>query len=273
MATRDAPAHSDAPFQAAAAWSAQGVPFVVAVVTDTGGSTPQLTGALMMVALERAAGTVGGGAFEHLVMCTAREMLAPGGARTRTIEAHLVRDLGMCCGGRMTAFLTRTDPRPALWIFGAGHVGTALAAQARLLDVQVTVVDGRAEWADRGRFSPDVTVLDAEPEDLLGGEALSGPPPGAWVIVTTHAHPLDEAIIRALTPRTLGADALGYLGLIGSRAKWARFRARLQARGVPAAALDRVRCPVGLPVGAQTPAEIAVSILAELVQTRRGASA
>ena len=172
----------------------------------------------------------------------------------------------------MTAFLTRTDPRPALWVFGAGHVGTALAAHARLLDVQVTVVDGRAEWADPARFAPDVTVLDAEPEDLLS-DATAGPPPGAWVVVTTHSHPLDEAIIRALAPRFFGPHALGYLGLIGSRAKWARFRTRLLERGVSAEALDRVRCPVGLSLGAQTPAEIAVSIVAELVQKRRGASA
>lgn len=273
MDARDAPLHSVDPFHAAAAWTAQGLPFVVAVVTDTGGSTPQLAGALMAIAATQAAGTVGGGAFEHLVMQTAREMLAPGGARARTVEAHLVRDLGMCCGGRMTAFLTRTDPRPALWIFGAGHVGTALAAQARLLDLQVTVVDGRAEWADPGRFSPGVAVLDVEPEDLLGGDAAAGPPPGAWVVVTTHSHPLDEAIVRALAPRLLAPQPLGYLGLIGSRAKWARFRARLLARGVSAAALDRVRCPVGLSLGAQTPAEIAVSIVAELVQMRRGASA
>ena len=272
MDARDARLHSDDPFQAAAAWSARGLPFVVAVVTDTGGSTPQLAGALMVIAAERAAGTVGGGAFEHLVMSTAREMLLPAGHRARTVEAHLVRDLGMCCGGRMTAFLTRTDPRPALWVFGAGHVGTALAAHARLLEVQVTVVDGRAEWADPARFAPDVTVLDAEPEDLLG-DATAGPPPGAWVVVTTHSHPLDEAIIRALAPRFLGPHALGYLGLIGSRAKWARFRTRLLERGVSAEALDRVRCPVGLSLGAQTPAEIAVSIVAELVQKRRGASA
>jgi xanthine dehydrogenase accessory factor len=167
----------------------------------------------------------------------------------------------------MTAFLTRTEARPTLWIFGAGHIGTALAAQARLADVGVRVVDDRAEWARPERFDADVQLVDGDPEDLLDRDG-EGPSRGDWALVTTHAHPLDEALVRRLATRDLG-----YLGLIGSRAKWARFRARLLDRGVPAEALERVRCPAGLDLGASTPAEIAVSIVAELVTVRRrGAS-
>lgn len=258
---------NEAPLAAAARWSAGGYAFVLAVVTDTGGSTPRLAGTFMFISAESTSGTVGGGAFEHRVIETARSLLRPGAPATAVVDVHLVRDLGMCCGGRMTAFLTRTEARPTLWIFGAGHIGTALAAQARLADIGVRVVDDRAEWARPERFDADVQVVDADPEDLLDRDG-EGPSRGDWAVVTTHSHPLDEALVRRLATRDLG-----YLGLIGSRAKWARFRARLLDRGVPAEALERVRCPVGLDLGASTPAEIAVSIVAELITVRRrGAS-
>jgi xanthine dehydrogenase accessory factor len=164
----------------------------------------------------------------------------------------------------MTAFLSKTEPAPRLWIFGAGHVGTELAFLADRTGFDVTVVDDRPEWIDSARFPPGVRALDAEPEDLL--RAVGGPDPVDLVVVATHSHALDEDLVRALSSRPPA-----YLGLIGSRAKWARFRARLTERGVEAAFLDRVRSPVGLSIGAVTPAEIAVSILGELVAHRRGA--
>lgn len=253
-------------FAWAAACVSRGEAFVLATVTDTGGSTPRLAGAMMGVTLEGQAGTVGGGAFEHRVVEAARALLAAPGQATTLVDVHLVRDLGMCCGGRMTAFLNKTEPAPRLWIFGAGHVGTSLAPVAALAGFAVTVVDERAEWARADRFPPEVAVLDAEPVDLLKrpGAGLDRPGPRDLVVVTTHAHDLDERLIHALA-----SAPPAYLGLIGSRNKWAKFRARLTERGVEAAFLDAVRSPVGLDIGALTPAEIAVSIVAELVAFRR----
>jgi xanthine dehydrogenase accessory factor len=246
-----------------AAQSRAGVPFVLATVTDTGGSTPRLAGAMMGVSAGGQSGTIGGGAFEHHVIAEARALLAAPGRSTAVVDVHLVRDLGMCCGGKMTAFLNKTEPAPCLWIFGAGHVGTELAPLAQRAGFQVTVVDSRAEWADAVRFPEGVEVLDAEPDDLLKRRR---PGPHAYVVVTTHSHALDEQLVAALS-----AEPPAYTGLIGSRAKWARFRARLTERGVPVAFLDAVRSPVGLDIGAITPAEIAVSIVAELVSVRRAA--
>ena len=122
------------------------------------------------------------------------------------------------------------------------------------------VVDERAEWADPARFPAAARVLDADPRDLLRREP---PRPTDLVLVVTHDHGLDEALIRLLAPHPVA-----WLGLVGSRGKWARFRRRLEARDVAPAALDRVRCPVGADIGAVTPAEIAVSIAAELVAHR-----
>jgi len=237
-------------------------PFVLATVVDTGGSTPALVGAQVVVEPEAFRGTVGGGAFEWRVLADARALLADPGRRTGAIDVHLVRDLAMCCGGQMRVFMQKVEPQPRLWVFGAGHVGTALAEAAARLAFEVTVVDARAEWVRAERFSEVVRAVDAEPEDHL---ASNPPSSGDYAVVLTHSHALDETIIRRLEPHELA-----YLGLIGSRGKWARIRRRLEERGVAETALDRVRCPVGLDIGARTPEEIAISIVAEMIARRRG---
>lgn len=236
-------------------------PFVLATVVATGGSTPRLAGARMVITPSDQQGTIGGGAFEHHVIQQARALLADPIRTVASVEVHLVQDLGMCCGGKMTAFLEQIAPPPRLWIFGAGHVAAALAPLVVALDIDLCVVDERAAWADPARFPASARVIDADPLDHLRREP---PGPTDHVLVVTHDHALDEAIIRALAPHPLA-----WLGLVGSRGKWARFRRRLAARDLPAPALDRVRCPVGLDLGAVTPAEIAVSIAADLVATRR----
>ncbi|MCA9543395.1 MAG: XdhC family protein [Myxococcales bacterium] len=164
----------------------------------------------------------------------------------------------------MSAFLERIDPPARIWIFGGGHVAAALAPVLVGLDFQVIVVDERAEWADPARFPAAVTVRDTDPQDLLRRES---PRPTDHALVVTHDHGLDETLIRLLAPHPLA-----WLGLVGSRGKWARFRRRLEARDLDPAALDRVRCPVGADIGAVTPAEIAVSIAADLVAHRHKVS-
>ena len=161
----------------------------------------------------------------------------------------------------MEIFLEPMVPEPRLILFGAGHVAEALCPMAAAAGFQVTVVDEREEWATPERFPTAAEILCDDPEDALPrlprGE-------GIYMIIVTHSHRLDEDLLRALS-----AEPMTYLGMIGSRAKVARFVARLTARGVPPEALERVYMPIGLDVGAVTPAEIAVSILAQLVQVRR----
>ena len=235
-------------------------PFVEAIVVDVAGSTPRLAGARMVITAEAADGTVGGGAFEHQVIGAARTLLADDTRQTETVAYHLVHDLGMCCGGRMTAFLNKTTPAPALWIYGAGHVGTALASAALAAGFAVTVLDERADWADATRFPGAVTVLDV---DL---ETHPLPAPDVFTVVMTHSHPLDEALVRELA-----AQQRRFIGVIGSRRKWALFEKRLLSRGLTPDQLAQVESPVGVAIDAQTPAEIAISVLARLIQVRRGA--
>lgn len=234
------------------------IPFVEAVVIDVAGSTPRLAGARMVITAGDALGTVGGGAFEHRIIDAARRLLADDARHTETVAYHLVHDLGMCCGGRMTAFLNKSTPAPAVWIYGAGHVGTALAKAALAAGFDVTVLDERAEWADPARFDAAITVRDV---DL---ESHPLPPPHVFVVVMTHSHPLDEALVRGLA-----AVPRRFLGVIGSRRKWALFEKRLRARGLTPDQLAQVESPVGLSIDAQTPAEIAISVLARLIQVRR----
>ncbi len=237
-------------------------PFVLATVTDTGGSTPQLAGAQMAVCDETFLGTVGGGAFEQRVLEVARALLHHSRRTTDVVDLHLVRDLGMCCGGRMLVFMQKVMPARAVRIYGAGHVGTSIAAMADLAGFEVMVIDDREEWAEPSRFPASVQVVDAEPEDHLRAHPAK---PDEFVVVVTHSHQLDEGLVR-----NLDAQRPAYLGVIGSRAKWARFVKRLTARGVDEDWLATVRCPMGLDIGAGTPAEIAVSVVAELVQNHRG---
>lgn len=164
----------------------------------------------------------------------------------------------------MTATLLLYSPPPLLVLCGAGHVSAALAAAATAAGFEVRVIDERAEWARAERFPGGVEVRCEPPEEEL---RASPPPQGSFVVVVTHDHALDERLIALLAPLRL-AGQLTYLGLIGSAGKWGRFTRRLGAAGLSQEALSLVRCPVGLPIHAETPEEIAVSVCAELIAVK-----
>jgi xanthine dehydrogenase accessory factor len=243
-----------------AALVAEGRPFVLATVIESAGSTPQKPGSKLVVLGDGGLrGTVGGGAIEHQIVRAALALLeAPEG--TRLIETHLTHELGMCCGGRMKVFLEKHGAPPRLTVFGAGHVARELAALAHGVGFRVTVVDARPEWASRERF-PDVELRVRDPADHAREQAGG---PDRYYCVTTHDHPLDQAVVEALVGKPSA-----YLGVIGSRRKAERFRMRLRAAGVEEVALERLRSPTGLDIGALTPREIAVSIVGELIRVRR----
>jgi xanthine dehydrogenase accessory factor len=238
------------------------LPSVLATVVSSTGSAPQEAGAKLLVAVDgQVVGTVGGGAIEHKVLADARALLA-GAERSRLAEYNLSRDLGMCCGGVMCVFFERVQFPPRLVVLGAGHIARPLVAIAAQVDFRVVVVDEREEWAQAERF-PDATALHVDdPQAVVAELALDAE---TAVVVVTHHHPLDQALVRALV-----ASSAGFCGLVGSEAKRNKFLMRLRAQGVDDAALARLRSPLGLQIGAESPAEIAVSIVAELVAWRHG---
>ena len=231
----------------------------LATVVRTSGSAPQRPGArlLLLVDGERV-GTVGGGAIEQEVLSALAACLADG--RPRWLVRDLGRDLGMCCGGRMEIFVERLESEERLILFGAGHVAEATARAARQLGFAVTVVDARDELNTEARF-PGCERLLAD-----AAEAVPRLRPSAsdWVIVVTHDHALDEEALETYLPLPHR-----YLGMIGSLRKVYRVLGRIAARG-PLPSLENLYAPIGLDLGAVSPDEIAVSIVAELVALRHG---
>jgi xanthine dehydrogenase accessory factor len=229
------------------------------------GSTPQRVGAKMLVFADgRSVGTIGGGCYESDASGKAREAIA---ARTPQLVHYELSDdfaqeTGLICGGQMDVYIEPIEPSPELYIVGAGHVGYHLARLAHEVGFRVHVVDDREKFANRERFP---TAEEVVADDIPTWLAAATLPPHAYAVIVTRGHTNDLEALRALAPRELR-----YLGLIGSRAKVARVYDALTADGVPAEQLTRIHAPIGLDIGAVTPQEIAVSILAELIAVKHG---
>lgn len=247
----------------AARLSAAGRRFALVTVVRTGGSTPRKAGAKMVVRDDGSIeGTVGGGALELLLIDEARAAIAAG--EPRLVRRHLTRELAMCCGGEVEAFIDPMGRRERLVLVGGGHVNRALAPLGAALGFEVWVVDDLEEAASQERFS-DATKLVHSWQPNEWGVGLGR---DDYLIIATRDHAVDQSVLEQLA--RLDANP-AYLGVISSRAKMARFRKRLEAKGVADDWVARVRGPIGIDIGAETPAEIAVSVAAELVAVRRGA--
>jgi xanthine dehydrogenase accessory factor len=245
-----------------ARWRAERRRFALLTVVESRGSVPRKPGAHMLIcATGESIGTLGGGAIEHEALLQARGVLAGGG--NTLFRRHLAQDLGMCCGGEMSIFIEAVEPKPRLFVFGAGYIGKPLVAMATSCGFEVTVVDGRSEWADPARF-PGAAVHCQDPEDAARGLDLA---PGDYACVVTHDHDLDQRVVQVLVRRPIR-----FLGMIGSRSKQRKFVQRLRGHGFGEDEIARLHTPLGLSIGATTPEEIAVSVLAQLIAARRGVS-
>ncbi len=211
----------------------------------------------------RTLGTIGGGCYENDAFWKARESLSSGRPQLLHYELNddFAQENGLICGGRMDVHIDPLTPSPRLFIIGAGHVGHHLARIAADVGFRIHVVDDREKFANAERFPGAEVVVQSIPEWLHRADL----PASAYVVVVTRGHQHDLDAMRALAARDLK-----YLGLIGSRAKVARIYDALLAEGMPAECLQRVHAPIGLDIGAVTPAEIAISILAELIAVTRG---
>lgn len=208
-------------------------------------------------------GTIGGGCYENDAFWKARDAIATGKSSLQHYDLNddFAQDNGLICGGRMDVHIDPLTPTPALYIVGAGHVGHSLARAAAATGFRLHVIDDREKFANADRFPDAELVVEPIPEWLHRADIA----PSAFVVVVTRGHQHDLDAMRALAARDLR-----YLGLIGSRAKVARIYDALLAEGMPSECLQRVHAPIGLQIGAVTPEEIAISILAELIAVRRG---
>ena len=243
----------------------RGEPAALVTIVSTTGSTPQRVGAKMLVFGDgRIVGTIGGGCYENDAFGKAREAI-----RTRKpqlvhyeLDDDFAQETGLICGGQMDVYIEPIEPSPELYIVGAGHVGFHLGRLAHEVGFRVHVVDDREKFANAERFP---TAAEVIVDDIPSWIARVSLPAHAYAVIVTRGHTNDLEALRALAPRELR-----YLGLIGSRAKVARIYDALVADRIPAVALKRVHAPIGLDIGAVTPQEIAVSILAELIAVKHG---
>lgn len=241
-----------------------GAPGVLCTVVSVTGSTPQEVGATMWVRADGSIeGTVGGGILEHQTIQAARELLASGGDNLLMESDLNAGEAGMICGGLMKVFLQVVGRQERLIVFGGGHVGKEVARFGAMMGLTVIVWDEREEFAnaDNLPFGHPVACPLGELFDHV-----RRPDASTSIVIGTRGHALDAEVVSLLD----GANA-AYIGMLGSRKKIRAVREKLLGQGVSEVHLDRIFQPIGVPIKAQTPQEIAVSILAEIIAVRRGA--
>ena len=251
-------------------------PGVLVTLTAVRGHAPREAGAKMVVAADRAWGSIGGGNLEAVAVSRARLLLREGRRTPDTLTVSLsekaTAEFGVqCCGGEVTVLLEPLPVPPAVAIFGMGHVGLELARILARHDLELHLVDTRPDQLAPERLA---VLADARARihvhrdvPVLPEIVLPELPPGTHVLVMTHDHAEDAALCDA----ALRCPGLGSIGLIGSAAKWARFRARLAAEGHAPEAIDRITTPIGVPgITGKDPATVALSVAAALMHTFEG---
>jgi len=259
--------HDDrAVFEAVLRAQSEGRPAALATVIQAQGSVPRQPGSKMLIWPDgQIVGTVGGGAMEARVIAEGQAALADGATRIVHYDlADLAQGDPGVCGGSVEVFVEPLLPPPTLLVIGCGHVGRALAELAKWLEFRVIVADDRPGLATPAQIPGMDGYVEGGTEALLAQAPITA---RTYVAAVTRGLPVD----RALLPALLRTDA-AYIGLIGSRRRWALTVEALRADGVAAEALARVHAPIGLELGAETPKEIAISILAEIILTLRGGS-
>ncbi|MGC5616664.1 xanthine dehydrogenase accessory protein XdhC [Georgenia sp. Z1491] len=251
----------------------EGRPGVLATVLTVRGHAPRESGAKMVVGVDGTWGSVGGGNLEASVVERGREVIVEGltapeqmsfGLNEHADNAHGTQ----CCGGDVTVLLEPFVARPSIAVFGLGHVGLELGRILARLPVSLHLVDSRAEMVDAERLADVVGSATVHRHHAPAPEVvLRGLPAGSHVMIMSHDHSEDLFLCDAAITR----GDLGSVGLIGSRAKWLRFRKRLGEAGHDAAAIESIHSPIGSPgISGKTPEVIAISVAASLVQVLEG---
>ncbi len=236
------------------------------VITAMKGSAPQEPGAKMLVTSDSIdspfEGTIGGGKLELFAIAHAKKLLDENNTNTtETLSLNLQSDIGMTCGGVVQLFFEvyRHD-QWNIAVFGAGHVAQALIPLLLTLSCQVHCIDNRQEWIKKLPSHPGLNTLSSS--DMT--QAIQQLPKNSYIIAVTQGHCEDVKIIEQL----LADRKPPYIGIIGSDSKSVLLKKELQAAGVSTQLINNIHCPIGLPFGQDIPAEIAISIVAQLLTIR-----
>ena len=238
----------------------------LATIVNVRGSIPSFETAKMLVRDDGTiVGTIGGGCVEAEVWQAAKAVIAT--EQPRTLKFDLSNDpkydTGLVCGGTLEIFIEPVAPAPHLYLFGAGHVAWSTYKVARLAGFEVTVVDDRETYASRERFPEARDVYAGDFEQVMGQLA---PGESSYIVIVTRGHRDDMRVLRWAAQQNAR-----YVGMIGSKRKVISTFKELEREGVEQDRLRRVAAPVGLDIGAITPEEIAVAIVAEMIAVRRHA--
>jgi xanthine dehydrogenase accessory factor len=212
-------------------------------------------------------GTIGGGCVEAEMTWRARQAIEKKRAQVASYELtpDQAGEDGLICGGRMEVFIEPIEGAPILCLFGAGHVAQPLARMARQAGFRVEVADDRVKFANRERF-PDADLILVEDYPAAASRMTLGA--NTYAVVVTRGHKGDADALAACLGK-----GLRFVGLLASRPKFVHVAAELEDRGFPPSEVGKIHAPLGLELGAVTPEEIAVSILAEMIAVRRGVDA
>jgi len=239
----------------------------VALVTviETKGSTPRKIGAKMLVNKDGLAfGTIGGGITEGKVIEEVKQALKEGKRKLltyRLTKEQAALDEGAICGGEMKVFIDILQPKEEVLIFGAGHIAVCASKLAKMVGFKVIIIDDRKEFASQDRFPEADEVIAEETEEALYHLNIT---PSTYIIVLTRGHLKDEDVLASVI-----RSGAAYIGMIGSQKKNATIFQHLIKKGISQEVVNKVHAPIGIDIGAQTPEEIAVSIMAEIIQIRR----
>ena len=236
---------------------------VLATIISSHGSVPRKAGAKMLVKDDGSfIGTIGGGGTEYKVSQKVAEVMKSGQPQIVRFDlSGKDQTLEMLCGGQMEVFLEPILPAETIYLFGAGHTSQSTTRIAKLLGFRVVVVDPRPEYNNAERFPEADSLVVEEYDDAF---AKLNVDEDSYVVIYTTGHVVDEKCLQF----ALGTKAR-YIGMIGSSKKAMEVKQRLLQQGMPPEQVDTVRSPIGLDIGAETPEEIAISILSEIVKIKR----
>jgi xanthine dehydrogenase accessory factor len=238
----------------------------LATIVEVRGSIPSYESAKLLVREDGSmTGTIGGGCVEAEVWNAAREVIETEKPKhlTFNLGQDAAYDNGLICGGQLNVFVEPVLPVPRAFIFGAGHISKSLSKVATLAGFATVVVDDRDAFANRERFPEAAAVHAAEYEGIFQSLAINET---GYVIIVTRGHRDDMRVLKL----AIGTPAR-YIAMIGSRRKVLNVVRELEKEGIPRAAFERIHAPMGLDIGAISPEEIAVSVVAEMIAVRRNA--
>ncbi len=243
----------------------KGEAIALVTIVEAKGSTPRGMGVKMVVGKDGLiAGTIGGGITEAKVIEEVKQALKEGKGKLisyQLTQEQAALDEGAICGGEMKVFIDVLQPKEELLIFGAGHIAACVSRLAKTVGFKVTIIDDRKEFANQDRFPEADEIIVEETEKALTHLKIT---PSTYIIVLTRGHLKDGEVLGSVIRLNTA-----YTGMIGSRKKNATVFQHLEEQGISTQELKKVHAPIGMDIGAQTPEEIAVSIMAEIIQVKR----